>query len=169
MQGTHDLLAEKLSVLFIGYNPSLRSAEINRHYAGNANRFWQMLYEAGFTDRRLRPEEDEELLGLGLGLTNIVARPTRAAAEITKAEYDAGRQVLRSKLERYRPRYAAYVGIGVYRIFAQNPRASLGLQPTSVVEGVQDFVLPSTSGLNRMLSAEMQGWFMVLQGLVARQ
>lgn len=166
MQGTRDLLAENLNVLFIGYNPSLRSAEINHHYAGRANRFWQMLYESGFTDRKLRPEEDEELLRLGLGLTNIVERPSKAAAEITKAEYEEGRALLRAKLERYRPRYAAYVGIGVYKVFAQNPRAGLGLQSGSVVDGVQDFVLPSTSGLNRMPSAEMLSWYRALQGRV---
>ncbi len=166
MQGTRDLLAERLRVLFIGYNPSLRSAEINHHYAGNANRFWQMLYEAGLTDRKLRPEEDDELLSMGLGLTNIVARPTRAAAEITKLEYEEGREALRLKLERYQPCYAAYVGIGVYKVFARNPHALLGLQPDSVVEGVRDFVLPSTSGLNRMLNAEMLGWFRALREIL---
>lgn len=168
MQGTRDLLSDDLVVLFIGYNPSLRSAEINHHYAGNANRFWLMLNEAGFTDRKLRPEDDQELLGLGLGLTNIVSRPTRAAAEITRLEYEEGREALRCKLETYRPHYAAYVGIGVYKIFARNPRAALGQQPISVVNGVQDFVLPSTSGLNRMLNAQMLGWFKALQTLAYR-
>ncbi|MGE5653920.1 MAG: mismatch-specific DNA-glycosylase [Bacillota bacterium] len=166
MHGTRDLLAEQLKVLFIGYNPSLRSAEINHHYAGNANRFWLMLYEAGFTDHKLRPEDDQELLELGLGLTNIVARPTRAASEITKTEYEEGRELLRVKLERYQPRYAAYVGIGVYKVFARNPSAALGLQSVSVVHGVQDFVLPSTSGLNRMLNAEMLNWYRSLKALI---
>lgn len=159
MAGTRDLLDHSLKVLFIGYNPSLRSAEINHHYAGNANRFWQMLHEAGFTDRKLRPEEDEELLALGIGLTNIVARPTKTAAEITRQEYLEGKEILKQKLFTYRPQVAAYVGIGVYKIFAGKPKVELGVQTESVVTGVKDFVLPSTSGLNRMLNHEMRQWY----------
>lgn len=145
-----DIIAPNLRILFVGYNPSLRSAEVGHHFAGRNNGFWRILHESGLTEQRLTAEQDERLLELGMGLTNLVARPTRAAAELTAADYQQGRGELLEKLEQYRPRSICYVGIGLYKIFARRPQCQLGWQPQSVVEGIADFVAPSTSGLNRM-------------------
>lgn len=90
------------------------------------------------------------MLSLGYGLTNIVARPTRSAEDITTAEYEAGREILRQKLETFRPKAACYVGKGVYQQFSRRKEIPWGFQPVSVVKGVQDFVAPSSSGLVRM-------------------
>ncbi|MHB1421051.1 MAG: mismatch-specific DNA-glycosylase, partial [Bacillota bacterium] len=89
-----DYLRLGLDILFVGYNPSILSGKSGHHYANPRNRFWQILNEAGLTPRKYRPEEDQYLLELGYGLTNIVARPTRSAAEITREEYAQGRQLL---------------------------------------------------------------------------
>src|ERR1700752_2868185 len=62
-----------LSVLFVGINPSLRSAEVGHHFARPGNRFWPTLHAAGFTPRRLAPEEDGLLPSFGVGITNIVS------------------------------------------------------------------------------------------------
>ncbi|MDR7867471.1 MAG: G/U mismatch-specific DNA glycosylase [Sporomusaceae bacterium] len=150
MQEVRDIIRPALTVLFIGFNPGIRSAETGHHFAGHSNRFWKLLHAAGLTPRQLRPEEDDELLSFGFGITNIVPRPTKAAAEITHEEYRLGRMALIDKLTLYRPRIACYAGIGVYREFAVQKGVACGLQRGRVVSGVTDFVVPNPSGLNRM-------------------
>src|SRR5689334_25428859 len=81
-----DVAAPGLRVLFAGINPGLYSAATGYHFARPGNRFWPALYAAGFTDRVLRPEEQEDLLPLRLGITNVVARATARADELTPAE-----------------------------------------------------------------------------------
>ena len=49
--------------------------------------FGRYLYKAGITERKYLPAEDYKLVDIGYGLTNIVARPTRNAEEITSEEY----------------------------------------------------------------------------------
>lgn len=136
--------------MFIGYNPSPRSAEMGHHYAGRSNRFWTILHKAGLTREILNFSRDLELLGYGYGSVNIVDRPTKAADEITREEYTEGRKALKGTLETYRPQAACYVGIGVYKAFTGKSRVCWGLQEEQSVPGVVDFVAPSTSGLNRM-------------------
>jgi TDG/mug DNA glycosylase family protein len=150
-----DHLKHGLSVVFIGFNPSPISAESGHHYGNPRNRFWRILHEAGLTPRLYQPEEDGELLALGYGFTNIVARPTRGVEDIQPDEYRAGREILRSKLEEYRPRIACYVGKGVYSEYSQNRHALWGLQPSPVLASTEDFVAPSSSGLVRMPLSEI--------------
>ncbi|HMM20104.1 MAG TPA: G/U mismatch-specific DNA glycosylase [Selenomonadales bacterium] len=160
-----DILRPGLSILFIGFNPGMRSAETGHHFAGYSNRFWKLLFAAGLTPRQLRPEEDASLPEFGCGITNIVARPTRAAAEIAKDEYRQGRESLKAKLALYQPRIAAYAGIGVYQEFAGRRGVACGRQAGSVVPGVADFVLPSPSGLNRMRFDDQLPYYLSLRQL----
>src|SRR5437867_10192706 len=81
-----DVIAPALRVLFCGINPSLYSAAIGHHFGRPGNRFWPTMYRAGFTDRLVSPFEDRELLARGYGITNLVARATAAADELTDAE-----------------------------------------------------------------------------------
>ncbi len=150
LQPLTDIIASNLRVLFVGYNPGLRSAELGHHFAGPSNRFWRVLHEAGLTPVQLPAEEDETLLTWGLGVTNLVDRPTRGAAELKAADYRRGSERLLQKLREYRPQNVCYVGIGIYKRFANLPQCDYGWQPQSVVPGCNDFVAPSTSGLNRM-------------------
>jgi TDG/mug DNA glycosylase family protein len=136
-----------LSVLFVGINPSLRSAEVGHHFARPGNRFWPALYAAGFTDRVLRPDEQEELLPLGLGITNVVARATARADELTADEIRAGGRVLTAKVARLRPQWLAVVGITVYRTAFGHPGATIGRQDETL-GGARVWVLPNPSGLN---------------------
>lgn len=149
-----DVIAPELRILFVGYNPSPRSAEAGHHYAGRSNRFWNLLYRSGLTPVLMKPEQDMELLQLGYGSTNIVHRPTKAAEEITAEEYREGREQLRETIAKYQPRIVCYVGVGIYKVFARKSRVGWGLQEESVVPGVLDFVAPSSSGLNRMKMEE---------------
>ncbi|MED1604717.1 G/U mismatch-specific DNA glycosylase [Cytobacillus sp. FSL W7-1323] len=150
MKPIDDHLKKDLKVIFIGFNPSVKSAETGFHYANRHNRFWKILYQSGLTERVYLPEENHQLLQLGYGLTNIVSRPTKAASDITKEEYQAGRLELLEKLKKYQPEVACYVGKGVYQEFSKKKKVSWGFQSESVVPGVIDFVAPSSSGLVRM-------------------
>ena len=163
-----DLLGPDLSFVFCGYNPSLTSGRSGHHYAHPGNRFWRVLYAAGITDRLYRPEEDERLLELGIGFTNLCPRPTRRADELTREEIRAGAEELRAKLEHLRPLAVAYTGIGVYRWFRATTKVGWGVQEARAVPGVVDVVVPSPSGLNRMLFDELVEHYRALAPFVSR-
>jgi double-stranded uracil-DNA glycosylase len=141
------ILAPGLRVLFVGINPSLRSAEVGHHFARPGNRFWPTLHAAGFTPRRLAPEEDVSLPGYGVGVTNIAARPTREAAELSRAELVAGAAELERVVARDRPALVAVLGLVAYRTAFARPKAAMGLQPDAL-GGRPVWVLPNPSGLN---------------------
>jgi double-stranded uracil-DNA glycosylase len=136
-----------LDVLFVGINPSLRSAEVGHHFARPGNRFWPTLHAAGFTPRRLRPDEDAELPAHRVGVTNLVFRPTREAAELTSEELREGAIALERTVRRYQPRLVAVAGLTAYRTAFSRPRATMGLQPHDI-GGRPVWVLPNPSGLN---------------------
>ena len=150
-----DLLRPGLDLVFCGYNPSLRSGASGHHYAHPGNRFWRVLFAAGITQRPYEPGEDETLLDLGMGFTNLCPRPTRRADELTREEIRAGAVELRAKLEELRPRAVAYTGIGVYKWFRATSKVGWGVQAEPAVAGVTDVVVPSPSGLNRMRFEEL--------------
>src|SRR5205823_14590201 len=110
-----DLVAKNLTVLFAGINPGLYTAAIGRHFGRPGNRFWPALHGGGFTPRLLSPCEDALLTQFGLGLTNLVARATAAADELTAEELQAGAVLLEEKVRQYRPRFVAFLGVGAYR------------------------------------------------------
>lgn len=147
-----------LRIIFVGFNPSITSYERGFNYAGRSNRFYRILQESGLTDRLFRPEESPDLLDeYGYGFTNLVARPTARADELTAAEYAEGARILRRKLAQYRPRVACYVGKGVYERFTGRRGVAWGLQADEIIETVTDFVGPSSSGLVRMTLAQQVG------------
>jgi TDG/mug DNA glycosylase family protein len=105
------------------------------------------LHAAGFTSRLIQPWEEELLLARRLGITNLVARATASAAELTSAELRGGRRRLERKVRRYAPRWVAVVGIGAYRAAFERPHAVVGRQPEQIGRtGL--WVLPNPSGLN---------------------
>lgn len=136
-----------LRVLFVGINPSLRSAEVGHHFARPGNRFWPTLYAAGFTPRQLTPREDGLLPTFGLGIVNFVARATRSASELTDSELRAGAGALEALVTAWTPRLVAVVGVGAYRTGFGRPHAVVGLQEQRV-GGRPVWVLPNPSGLN---------------------
>ena len=141
------ILGPGLRVLFVGINPSLRSAQVGHHFARPGNRFWPTLHAAGFTPRLLRPDEDAELPAHGIGVTNIAARPTRAAAELSNEELRAGAAELEAVVRAQAPRLVAIVGLTAYRTAFARPKAGWGLQPEPI-GGRPVWVLPNPSGLN---------------------
>ncbi len=142
-----DLVAPGLTVLFCGINPGLYTAALGHHFARPGNRFWPALHGAGFTPRLLKPWEERELLPLGYGITNMVARTTAAASELSPEEYVEGGQRLTQLVQQYQPRVVAFMGIGAYRTAFARPKAQLGLQPERLADAAL-WALPSPSGLN---------------------
>ncbi|MGW3076800.1 MULTISPECIES: G/U mismatch-specific DNA glycosylase [unclassified Kitasatospora] len=142
-----DVSGPGLRVLFCGINPGLWSGATGHHFARPGNRFWPALHRSGFTPRQYRPDEQQELLALGLGITNVAPRTTAKADELTAEELREGGAALRERVLRLRPRVLAVLGIGAYRTAFGQRRAVLGRQP----EGIGDtevWVLPNPSGLN---------------------
>ena len=147
-----DVIAPDLKVLFCGINPGLYTAAIGHHFGRPGNRFWPALFTGGFTDRLLSPYEERELLPLGYGITNLVARASARADDLTEEELREGARDLQRKVIHYRPRFVAFLGITAYRTALERPRAVLGLQPEKLAEAMI-WVLPNPSGLNAHHSA----------------
>lgn len=144
---TEDLIDYDLKVLFCGINPGLYSAATGFHFARPGNRFWKVLHLSGFTDRQLHPSEEFELLELGYGITSFVKRTTARADELTNEEYITGGKALEKKLQKYKPKNLAVLGIGAYRAAFAKPKAIVGLQEEKI-GGANVWLLPNPSGLN---------------------
>jgi G:T/U mismatch-specific DNA glycosylase len=142
-----DIIARDLDVLFCGINPGLYTAAVQQHFGRPGNRFWPTIHKAGFTPRLFHPSEQRELLQHGAGITNVVARATTAAAELTDIELVEGARTLEAKARRYRPRILAVVGIGAYRTGFARAHAKTGLQDETIGE-TRIWILPNPSGLN---------------------
>jgi double-stranded uracil-DNA glycosylase len=142
-----DVLGPALRVLFVGINPSLWSGATGYHFARPGNRFWRTLDGAGFTPRLLAPDESDQLLALGIGITNLVNRATARASELHDTEIRAGAARLRAAVVRWRPRSVAVLGISAYRTAFERPEAGPGRQPVELA-GAPLWVLPNPSGLN---------------------
>jgi double-stranded uracil-DNA glycosylase len=142
-----DVIAPNLHVLFCGINPGLYTAAVGHHFARPGNRFWPALYAGGFSDRVVSPFDEIELLKSGFGITNVVARTTATADQLTREEIVAGGKRLRSKLTRYRPRFLAILGVGAYRTAFSKPKATIGRQDEMIGQTIV-WVLPNPSGLN---------------------
>lgn len=151
-----DVIAPDLKVLFCGINPGLWSAAVGLHFARPGNRFWPALHASGFTPERLTPQRQGELPALGLGISNVVARATAKADELSRDELREGGRLLARKAERYDPRWVAIVGITAYRTAFARPAAQIGPQDARIGRS-RVWVLPNPSGLNAHWTAQTLG------------
>ena len=179
-----DRIAPGVRVLFVGINPGVRSAETGHHFAGFSNRFWRLLNEARLVPEPIAYVDYARLVEWGLGITNLIARPTPGIGDLRPQEYIDGWIVLEKKIRRYRPAVVALVGVTLYRAIlpllgdpaplrrrsaATPPESVLGLRP-EVVHGARLFVLPNPSGRNANFSyGEMLAAFRALKRYIARQ
>ncbi len=147
-----DVIGPNLRVLFSGINPGLYSAATGHHFARPGNRFWPALHQSGFTSRQLRPDEQDLLPALGLGITNVAARATARAEELTASELHDGGRVLLALVERIRPRFLAVLGVTAYRTAFGQRQAAIGPQPERLSD-TRLWILPNPSGLNAHWSA----------------
>lgn len=157
-----DYVDTDLRLLFVGSNPGIASSRAGHYYAAPSNRFWRLLAEASITPEPWTYERDADVLSLGIGITDIVKRPTPGTADLTMDDFVYGRDRLRRILERYRPRLVAYTAKIVYARFKglrDTARIVYGPQNESAVPGIQDFVLPSPSGKSGIPYAEKLRWY----------
>jgi mismatch-specific thymine-DNA glycosylase len=146
MRTLPDYLRRGMKLVVVGCNPGERSARVGHYYAGRGNQFWPLLYDSGVLPEPLSYREDKRVIEFGIGLTDLVKRPTRSIEEIERQEYAEGRILLAQKLQELFPRVVAFNGKNAYERFAQR-RCRLGLQKEKLY-GAQVFVLPSSSGRN---------------------
>lgn len=145
-----DHIRPGVRILFVGINPGLRSAATGHHFAGYSNRFWRLLFESKLLSEPLTYQDDWRLPDWGLGLTNIIQRPSTGSNVLKLREYLAGRKRLITTVKRYRPHTVVLLGITIYRTLFpgyRTGRVSLGLQPKSLADRPV-FVLPNPSGRN---------------------
>ena len=142
-----DVLGPDLDVVFVGINPGLWSGATGYHFAKPGNRFWKALHGSEFTDRQLSPSDNNLLLESNLGVTNMVARTTARADELSDDELQSGARRLEERLARLKPRIVAILGIGAYRTGFDRPHATLGKQEERLGDA-RLWALPNPSGLN---------------------
>ena len=148
--GVIDHIRPGVQILFVGINPGLRSAAAGHHFAGYSNRFWKLLFESHLVTEPLTYQNDWRLPEWGLGLTNIIQRPSAGIDELKPGEYIAGRKRLVATVQRYRPQVVALLGVTIYRILFKKDlagRVRLGLQ-SQTLGACHVFVLPNPSGRN---------------------
>jgi TDG/mug DNA glycosylase family protein len=138
-----DILRPGLEIIFVGINPGRHSAAAGRHYAGPGNAFWSLLAESGLVGERLTADSERRTLEWGIGLTNMVARPSAGIADLTMEELRVGARSLRRRLLRFRPGIVCFNGKRIYEIFAGRP-CRLGPQAERIGRS-RVFVMPSTS------------------------
>ncbi|MEZ0583843.1 G/U mismatch-specific DNA glycosylase [Erwinia sp. STN24] len=154
MHGINDILAPDLSVIFCGINPGKSSAHTGFHFAHPGNRFWKTIWQAGFTERQLKPEEEKLLLTTRCGITMLVERPTREATELSATELREGGKLLVDKIMRYQPEALAVLGKQAYKQAFGVGKVAWGRQPHKLGE-TEVWVLPNPSGLNRASQEEL--------------
>ena len=147
-----DYLREGLDIVFVGLNPGLYSARVRHYFAMPQNRFWSALSASGLVPHPVGPEDDARLLEWGIGLTDVVKRPTSGIHELSRGEFRRGAKVLREKILHYKPRIVCFVGLTGYRVCCEE-RSALGLQAGGLGES-QVFVIPSTSPRNAHYSLD---------------
>jgi mismatch-specific thymine-DNA glycosylase len=111
-----DSITPNLILLFVGHNPGIATATAQHAYAHSTNRFWPLLHLSGLTPDRIVPFVEDRSLPkkYSLGLTNIVSRPTKDTAELTKEEQANGTPILEEKVREYRPEAVCCVGKSVW-------------------------------------------------------
>jgi len=148
MRTLPDHLRSGMRLVIVGCNPGDRSARVGHYYAGRGNEFWPLLHDSGIVPELLDHRDDKRMIEFGIGLTDLVKRPTRGVEELRREEFAEGRILLAQKLEQYAPQVIAFNGKMAYQNFSQRP-CELGLQKQRLY-GALVFVLPSTSGKNAL-------------------
>ncbi|WP_313486213.1 G/U mismatch-specific DNA glycosylase [Pseudescherichia sp.] len=164
----NDILAPGLRVVFCGINPGKSSAHTGFHFAHPGNRFWKVIYQAGFTEQQLKPEEEQRLLDTRCGITMLVERPTVQASEVELHELRTGGRDLIKKIEDYQPDALAILGKQAFELAFSQRGVAWGKQNITI-GATEVWVLPNPSGLNRAtLDKLVESYRELDQALVAR-
>ena len=161
-----DVLGPGMRLVLCGINPGRASAAAGAHFANPRNDFWRLLHAAGFTPRVFAPEEQHELLSLGIGLTNAARRTTRGSGDLRKGDFAGSAGRLEEIARTFRPAVIAFVGKAAYSgVYGGRPEH--GLQERQLGDTAL-FVLPSTSPANAAVPWDVRlRWFRALRELVS--
>lgn len=163
-----DYLAPGLDLVLVGANPGITSARQGHYYAHPQNAFWKLLHQSGLLDEPLGPTDDVRINDFGIGLTDLVRRPTSGINDLSQKERRSAAPALLERLEACQPRVVCFNGKEVYRGFS-GKGCELGLQRERVA-GARVFVVPSSSPRNARWSFdEKLGYFRQLKRVVANE
>lgn len=159
-----DLVGDRCRLLIVGINPGLMTVARQTHFCHPSNRFYPSLRGAGLIDwdldssRGLTDEQRADLLGVGIGITNLVARATARASELSRNELRVGARELEIRVADISPAVVAVLGVTAYRDAFLAPDAVVGPQPEGLALA-EMWVVPNPSGLNAHVSREeMTAW-----------
>ncbi len=165
-----DYLKDGLDLVLVGLNPSQYSADVGHYFANPRNRFWTAFNLSGLVDREFTPEDDADLLGLGIGLTDVVKRPTPQGSGLKADDYRRWAPVLRKKLLEHQPRLVCFQGLMAYKAYLRygegvSESPELGLQGRNIGDS-QVFVVPNPSPANAKFSVDdLASWYRRLNEL----
>lgn len=166
-----DYLKADLDIIFVGLNPSLYSVEVGHYFATPRNRFWRAVNGSGLLTEPLDSSTDYKMTEQGIGLTDIVKRPTRGASDLRAADYREWAPVLKEKLERFAPLIVCFHGVVAYRNYLRHAE---GIRQSAIELGLQQytigrsrvFVIPNPSPANAAYSLDtLIGWYDALNEL----
>ena len=166
MKTLPDYLRKGMKLVIVGCNPTESSVRAGHYYAGRGNAFWPTLFESGVVPEPFDYPDDRRVIEFGIGLTDLVKRPTKTVEELKREDFAEGRIVLAQKLEEFAPRVVAFNGRMVYEQFAQR-KCKYGLQK-ELLYGARVYVLPVTTGQDSGGKAERVKHFRNLSKLVDR-
>ena len=162
-----DYLKPDLDIVFIGLNPSTISVNQGHYFANPRNRFWKALNMSGLIPVEITHELDSQMLDHGIGLTDLIKRPTPQATGLTPSDYKMGAPVLKEKLVLYKPKLACFHGMLCYKAFLKyseriTAKPDLGLQ-SIMIDQTSIFVVPNPSPANAKYSLEdISNWYKLL-------
>ena len=142
MRTLPDHLRKGMKLVIVGCHPTESSVRVGHYYAGRENEFWPLLFNSGVVPEPFDYRDDKRIIEFGIGLTDLVKRPSKTAEELTREDFAEGRIVLSQKLEEFGPRVVAFNGRLTYEQFAQR-KCRYGLQKEPLY-GARVYVLPAT-------------------------
>jgi mismatch-specific thymine-DNA glycosylase len=166
MKTLPDYLRKGMKLVIVGCNPTESSVRVGHYYAGRENPFWPVLHESGVVPEPFGYHDDKRVIEFGIGLTDLVKKPTKTLAELAREDFAEGRIVLGQKLEEFAPRIVAFNGKHVYEQFAQR-KCACGLQK-ALLYGARVYVLPETSAHSTPPKSDCLKHFRNLAQLVKR-
>ena len=166
MKTLPDHLRKGMKLVIVGCNPTESSVRVGHYYAGRDNPFWPILFESGVVPEPFDYHDDKRVIEFGIGLTDLVKRPSKTPDELSREDFAEGRIVLSQKLEEFAPRVIAFNGKLTYEQFAQR-RCKFGLQK-ELLYGSRVYVLPATPGGQTQSKSEKLQYFKKLAQLVKR-
>jgi double-stranded uracil-DNA glycosylase len=166
MRTLPDHLRKGMKLVIVGCNPTESSVRVGHYYAGRDNPFWPTLFDSGVVPEPFDYHDDKRVIEFGIGLTDLVKKPSKTSDVLTREDFAEGRIVLSQKLEEFAPRVVAFNGKLPYEQFAQR-KCKYGLQKEKLY-GARVFVLPATPGAQAANKKEAMLHFRKLAQLVKK-